>query len=240
MDSNIKASFIPDKVTPTSSGGSRMRGEGGVGDILVLLAVVILAAALALAAGVFLYDRFLVTSVEKKNAQLNRAKEAFDPILIQELVRLDARLNASADVLAKHLAPSEVFSLLESLTLQSIEYESLDYGIGEDGVIRITMNGKAQSVNGVALQSSVFGAHNAIINPIFSDLDLTGDGVTFSVVAELDPLALQYALVAQKNAAAAASALPQEAVETPQESVDTEFDNLDDFGDFGEDTSDAL
>lgn len=224
MDSKIKASFIPDKGLSERSGGARTSSGGGLGDILMLLAVVVLAAVLALAAGVYLYDRFLETSVTKKSEQLTRAREAFDPILIKDLIRLDARLSAASDILARHLAPSEVFTLLQSLTLQSVSYKSMAYTIGDDGVIRINMLGTAQSVNGVALQSSLFGEHNAIISPIFSELNIANTGVTFSVAAILDPLALQYALVAQKRAAAATG------VDTEP---DTQQQDADDFGDFG-------
>ncbi len=168
---------------------------GGAGDIFILVAIVALAAALALAAGVFLYDRFLDANVQKKSEQLERARQAFEPALIQELVRLDSRLQAADDVLARHLAPSELFNLLEELTLQSVAYDSLDYTVGEDDTIEIRMRGKARSVNGVALQASVFGQNNAVTNPIFSELDLVRDGVTFEVTATVNPSALRYTTV---------------------------------------------
>lgn len=229
MDSKIKASFIPDKSLNQRS-MKQSASAGGIGDLLMLLSVVILAAMIALSAGVFLFDRFLANNVVKKEEQLARAREAFDPILIQDLIRLDSRLNAASDILARHLAPSEVFALLQSFTLQSISYKSLTYSIGEDGVIHIALTGDAQSVNGVALQSSVFGENTAIVNPIFSDLNLTPSGVSFGVSAVLDPLALQYELVAQRRAEAAA--LP---AETPA-SADAPVSNTDAFGDFSTST----
>lgn len=177
------------KGAPPPSGG------GGAGDIFILIAIVALAAALALAAGVFLYDRFLDANVQKKSEQLERARQAFEPVLIQELIRLDSRLQAADDVLARHLAPSELFNLLEELTLQSVEYDSMDYKVGDDDTIEVRMKGKARSVNGVALQASVFGQHNAVTNPIFSDLDLVSDGVTFEVTATVNPSALRYTTV---------------------------------------------
>lgn len=182
---------------PSSSGG------GGAGDIFILVAIVALAAALALAAGVFLYDRFLDANVQKKSEQLERARQAFEPALIQELVRLDSRLQAADDILARHLAPSELFSLLEELTLQSIEYDSMNYRVAEDNAIEVRLRGKARSVNGVALQASVLGQHNAFVNPIFSNLDLVNDGVTFEVTAFVNPSALRYTNVFNQYAAGA-------------------------------------
>lgn len=222
MDSKITSSFIPDKALArdTSPAGLGRVPQGGLGDMALLLGIVMLAVALALSAGVFLYDRFLASNVSAKNAQLAKAREQFDPLLIQDLLRLDARLNAGADILARHLAPTEVFALLQTLTLQSIAYDSLEYTIGDDGIIHIAMDGIAQSVNGVALQSSVFGDNYAIVNPIFSNLDLGNKGVSFHVDAILDPLALQYALVAQKRAAASSAPQPPTTTTTSEETLD--------------------
>lgn len=237
MESNIKASFIPDKMPAQSavSSGSQLP-KGGAGDIFVLLAVVVLAAALALAAGVFLYDRFLDANVQKKSTQLERARQAFDPVLIQELVRLDSRLQASDDVLARHLAPSELFNLLEELTLQSVSYTFMDYSVGEDDTIKVKIKGKARSVNAVALQASVFGQHNAIINPIFSDLDLVKDGVTFEVSATVNPSALQYSTVFSQYSGGIeeVGGFDDFGVEGFDSAIDIDADDLDEaFGDFG-------
>ena len=195
MESNIKADFIPDNMAGEKRRGNTSGSSSGGGsavDILVLLAVVALAASLALAAGVFLYDRFLDTNAQRKGEQLARAQQAFEPELIRELIRLDARLQAADVILGSHLAPSELFNLLEELTLQSVSYESLNYQINDDDSIQISMRGKARSVNGVALQASVFGQHNAVTNPIFSDLDFVSEGVTFQVSATVNPSAIRY------------------------------------------------
>jgi len=201
MESNIKASFIPDKMPNTRRGDGRsaVSSGGGAGDIFILIAIVTLAAVLALAAGVFLYDKFLTASVDKKNSQLQRAQKSFDQATIKELLRIDSRLQASDAVLANHLAPSELFNILEELTLKSIEYSSLEYSVGENGTIALKLSGKARSVNGVALQASIFGQHNAIINPIFSNLDLVKDGVTFDVSATINPTALRYITTLSEN-----------------------------------------
>jgi len=238
MESNIKASFIPDKMpTQRPAGGAPVSsGAGGAGDILILIAIVALAASLALAAGVFLYDRFLDANVQKKSAQLERARQAFEPVLIQELVRLDSRLQAADDVLAKHLAPSELFNLLEELTLQSVAYDSLNYEVTDDEAIKIKLKGRARSVNGVALQASVFGQHNAISNPIFSDIDLVSDGVSFGVSATVNPSALRYTTIFSQYSSGVEETSAFDSFDdfTDGDSTETTLDaSTEDFGDFG-------
>ena len=202
--------------------------------MFILIAVVALAAALALAAGVFLYDRFLDASVSKKSENLERARQSFEPELIDELVRLDARLLAANDVLTNHLAPSQIFSVLEQLTLQSVSYDALDYTVNDDGTIAVKLKGKARSVNGVALQASVFGQHNAVVNPIFSDIDLVSDGVAFNVSATINPAALRYANVFAQYRTN--NVMPNESADSTEifdEDGNTQTQEGDAFGDFG-------
>lgn len=190
MDPRTKGTLIPDKM-PSGLRASRAQ-EGGVVDLFFLVAIIAFVAALSLAAGVFLYHQFLSSSASAKQEQIKQARTAFEPALISELLRLDSRLIAANSILSKHIAPSELFRLLGELTLQSVSYESLEYEVLEDGTINLSMEGTAQSVNGVALQADVFGKHNAVVNPIFSDLNFIQNGVSFSVTAEVDPAALRY------------------------------------------------
>lgn len=191
MDPRTKSTLIPDKM-PSGARSSRGGQGGGIVDLFFLVAVIGFVAALSLSAGVFLYHQFLSSNAAAKQEQIKQARTAFEPALISELLRLDSRLTAANAILAKHIAPSELFRLLGELTLQSISYDSLEYAIEEDGTITLSMDGVAQSVNGVALQADVFGRHNAIVSPIFSDLNFVSGGVSFTVNAEVNPAALRY------------------------------------------------
>lgn len=191
MEPKVKGTLIPDKM-PSGARSSRGGQGGGLVDLFFLIAVIGFVAALSLSAGVFLYHQFLSSNASAKQEQIKQARSAFEPALISELLRLDSRLTAANAILAKHLAPSELFRLLGELTLQSISYDSLEYAVQEDGTITLTMEGVAQSVNGVALQADVFGKHNAIVSPIFSDLNFVSGGVSFTVNAEVNPSALRY------------------------------------------------
>lgn len=233
---------------PSGVRASRTTQEGGLVDLFFLVAVIGFVAALSLSAGVFLYHQYLASNAASKQEQIKQARTAFEPALIQELLRLDSRLTAANAILAKHLAPSELFRLLGELTLQSISYSSLEYSTHEDGTITLTMQGIAQSVNGVALQADVFGKHNAIVSPIFSDLNFVDEGVSFTVNAEINPAALRYVSLVNTvsappaqtydasanfgafNNTATGSDLPGGNTPTQNETFDTQQNS---FGDFG-------
>lgn len=196
MESKITSSFIPDKMpgAPVKrNAASRVAGSSA--DIFVVVAIVIFAASLALGAGVFLYDKYITTSAKAKSEQLQRERKLLEPATVRELMRLDKRLSAAAMVLNSHVAPSALFDLLEKLTLKSVYFENFEYTAGGvDGAV-ITMVGKASTVNGVALQADIFGKSRAIINPIFSNLNLVSDGVEFDVTTTISRDAIEYAAV---------------------------------------------
>lgn len=194
METGIKSSFIPqDAATPRAI---KSRSPTSFADLLILIAIVFLVASIALAAGVFLYLRFLQTSGASKLAQLERAKAAFEPSLIQELTRLDDRMQAADVVLRNHVAPSLFFHLLEQLTLQTVSFSTLDFQAADPQNMTIAMTGTAVSVNSIALQADYLSKSGTISSPIFSNIARQGDGVHFNLTAILNPLALRYANVA--------------------------------------------
>lgn len=191
METGIKSSFIPhDAATPSAA---RVTRGPGFADLLILIAIVLLVASVALGVGVFLYVQFLKTTSQSKLEQLDRAKQAFEPSLIQELTRLDDRMRAADQVLSDHIAPSVFFHLLEGLTLQTVAFSNLDFQAVDPQNMRIKMRGIAQSVNSIALQADYLSKSGALASPIFSNIDREPSGVNFDLSAIVNPIALRYA-----------------------------------------------
>lgn len=204
MESQIKSSFIPqDTVTPVK----RRIVVGNGGDLLVLVATILMVASAALAGSVFLYNKYLENSIASKQQSIQRAQAAIEPALIKELSKLDSRLNASDLLLGAHISVASVFSVLEQVTLQSIELTDFSMVTEAPDSIKLTLKGLARSVNAIALQSDLYSRSGVITSPIFSDINRTNDGLTqFRVDAELNASALRYrtllsAAAGQQNAA---------------------------------------
>lgn len=188
METGIKSSFIPQAPVV---GSSAPRRRGSSFDFLVLLALVLFVASATLAVGVFLYVQFLQSSNASKLEQLERAKAAFEPSLIQELTRLDDRMRAADEVLAQHIAPTTLFKLLEQLTLQTVSFSSFTFKTAND-TISLSMQGLAQSVNSIALQADLLSRSGTIVNPIFSDINRQIGGVRFNFTADVRREALLF------------------------------------------------
>ncbi len=190
METGIKSSFIPQDAVVSQA--PRAMGRTGFADLLILIAIVFLVASLALGAGVFLYDQYLQTSSTAKLQQLERARQAFEPSLIQELTRLDDRMHAASAILDGHIAPTIFFNILEQLTLQTVAFNSLTFQGNDAQNMTITMDGIARSVNSIALQADNLSKSGAITSPLFSNIDRRLDGVNFNLTAKINPTSINY------------------------------------------------
>jgi len=192
---------------------ARRSGGGGLNDLLLLCAIVLFVASVALAIGVFLYQQFLSTESASKLAQLERAKSAFEPSLIQQLTRLDDRMHAADKLLAAHLAPTAFFQALNQATLQTISFQTLSLTASDPQHMAIKMAGIAQSVNSIALQADLFSKNGIITNPIFSNIARQQDGVHFDLSAVVNPAAISYQALVAGAGASVQSPVPQSGVQ---------------------------
>ena len=209
-ETSIQSSFIPHD---TAVSAKPVRSGGGLKDLLMLCAIVLFIASVALAVAVFLYLQFLQTQSASKVSQLQRAEAAFEPSLIQQLTRLDDRMHAADSILGTHIAPVAFFNALDQATLQTVSFQTLDLEVTDAHHINVKMQGVAQSVNSIALQSDLFSQNGVITSPIFSNIARQPDGVHFDLSAIVNPTAVNYTTVL--NAASQSAAATPRRSPTP-------------------------
>jgi hypothetical protein len=208
MDSPTQPTFIPHEAVSATQG--RSRGGGGLSELFLLVSIILFIISAALGGGVFLYSQYLQTSNQNKLSELNSAQNAFDPTLIQQLTRLDTRMNTAQTLLNAHLAPSQLFTILDQSTVQDISFNSLTYDASNPQQIMLTMTGTAGSVNSIALQAQIFSQSNVITDPIFSNINAQQGGVNFDFTGSVDASALSYeSYVAGMNGQASSSVQTQ-------------------------------
>lgn len=191
MESGIQSSFIPQDAGKATVSPKLQRG-GGLGDLMFLGAIVLFVVSLALAGAVFLYNQYLETSEVAKVEQLQRAREAFEPALIQQLTRLDDRMRAADSVLSAHIAPTAFFLALQQATLSTVSFVSLELDATDSKKVTIKMPGVARSVNSIALQADLMSKNGVFTSPIFSNISRQADGVHFDLTASVNPAAVNY------------------------------------------------
>lgn len=160
--------------------------------LIVLLAIFVFVGSLIAAGGTFLYGRFLERSLESKKQSLETARGAYDPGVIEDLIRLDTRIIEARVLLTKHVAPSAIFAFLSEQTLTDVQFSSFDYVLKEDGSASVQLKGHAGDFPTVALQSDQFGASRMLKDVVFSDIAIQELGVSFSVSATIEPANLLY------------------------------------------------
>lgn len=217
MESGIQSSFIPQDAGKATVSPKLQRG-GGLGDLMFLGAIVLFVVSLALAGAVFLYNQYLKTSEASKVEQLQRAREAFEPALIQQLTRLDDRMRAADSVLSSHIAPTAFFLALQQATLSTVSFRSLELDATDPKKVTIKMPGVARSVNSIALQADLMSKNGVFTSPIFSNISRQADGVHFDLVASVNPATVNYvSLVASVVRALTPQNQQQQPVETGQQ-----------------------
>lgn len=189
MDIKLNPSFIP---KDTLREAAAPRRQGGLGLFFLISLIIFLGSILA-SLGVFLYGEYVTRSLESKKVSLERARAAFEPALIEELSRLNLRMQKTKEILAGHSALTSFFDLLADTTLTRVRFKSFEYTFAGAGKAVIAMKGEARSFGDIALQSDAFAKTKQIREPAFSSLNLDqGGNVIFDFTASLDDSLLSY------------------------------------------------
>lgn len=186
----MQTSFIPKKpVTDSHISGSGI-------SLFLLLSIIVFIVVLILAFGVWLWQKSLVSQIEKQQKALNEAKKTYEENTIEELIRLDNRIEEAKGLLNRHLTVSPVFVFLEKNILRNVSLKSLKFSYSGSDKIKIDLSGTALSYEVLSKQSDVFGREDLetfISEPIISNFSPTGDGrVDFTFSASVSPNLVTY------------------------------------------------
>jgi len=177
-----KTSFIP-KGQIVDSFQTENKKTGKIG-LLLLISIIIFIVSLILAGGVFLLGQYKTKTIQNKIASLERAKGSFEPALIEQLSKLDTRINSAEKVLDNHVSVSLFLKLIEKLTLKTVRFNEFEFTDKGNGSFFVTMRGEAKNYSSVALQSDMFSGNKYIQEPIFSGFKLgPGGNVLFDFSA---------------------------------------------------------
>lgn len=186
MEQNFQTSFIPKKP---------MIEERAVASrpisLFTIIAVFAFFTVILATGGLYFYNGILTKNITQMENDLNLAKGRFEPSKIVQLQVLDKRLNASNEILSKHISLSPIFKALQAITMKTISYTKFSYSFDDTNAkntkIDINMSGIAVGYQSVALQSDLFAQNKNLIDPVFSNLSLDDKGnVTFDLNFSVD------------------------------------------------------
>ncbi len=190
MEQNFQTSFIPKKPIVKN----RTIVAQSIGFLLVL-SIFIVCTIIIASGGLYFYKGVMTKNISKMEADLNLAKNRFEPSKINQLQVLDKRLRASTEILSKHLAISPIFKALQMITMKTVRFTEFDYNLDyeKNPKILVIMDGLATGYRSIALQSDLFTNNKYFIDPIFSNLSLDNKGnVLFKLEFFVDPVFVDF------------------------------------------------
>lgn len=175
--------------------------HSGGGSVFMFISVILFLASVAGAGFTFVWKDILLKQQGNYKMELKKAEARFDVDLISKLKKVNTKLDLSSRLLKKHLAISEIFAILNSLTADGIRFNSFEFTAPEsdNDLLKISLKGVGNSFSAIAWQSDVFGQstkfgkNKVVKNPILTDLVLDDKGnVAFTFTASLDPSDVSY------------------------------------------------
>lgn len=197
MEPNIPTSFIPKRPVTNEDSPSHMSPHA-VGLLSILTAVVVIVTVVSFGF-VYIYQKQLDSQKAKLTTSINVAKNNIGTDFINDMKRLNARIDGVKTILGHHIVVSPIFQALEATTLRSVQYKNFSYGFTTDPgtkatLVEVVLLGNAKSYATIALQSDAFTNNTLIKNPIFSSLSVNDrtNAVDFKLVFTVDPSDLSY------------------------------------------------
>ncbi len=178
----VPTSFVP-KQPVKPSGRFSQSGT----NALLFIASIIFAVAVVGSIGVFVFEKYLLNIREEKAKEVIATQAGLDTEQVQEFVRTRNRFTAAKSVLDNHILASEFFSLLEKVTLRTVQFTNLTLTVEDDRSATLDMSGVARTFNALAAQSSLLAGEKQVKRAIFSGISVNKNNtVDFTLEAEVD------------------------------------------------------
>lgn len=188
METKFQTSFIPKKPLITDPTKPVVTHSGGI-SIMMIVSIILFIASLGGAVFSVVWIGVLNQAQDSYKKQLSESEKRFNISLIEDLKKFSTKIEISKELFQKHLSVSEIFPIINELTIETVKFDSFEFSEPDKGSdsIKITMHGVAKNYNSIAFQSDVFGSSdkfgkNKIIkNPVVADLSEEDNGeINFS------------------------------------------------------------
>ncbi len=202
METKFQTSFIPKKPLVTSDSSTKVVAvHSGGTSIVMIISIILFIASIAGAAGSVVWIGVLKKAQDTYQQQLKDSEKRFNTSLIEDLKKFSTKIEISKELFQKHLSVSEIFPIINQLTIETVMFDSFDFSQvdGSPESVQIRMQGVAKNYNSIAFQSDVFGKsdkfgkNKVIKNPVVADLEEGEDGqINFSFSGLLSSKDLLY------------------------------------------------
>lgn len=189
MEPKFQTSFIPKKPVVSEVNDKITRVYNT--NIFSIIATAFFLVTIITSGGLYFYKRVLTSQINQAGNDINAARNALEVGKIQELINANSKIKSSRDLLEKHVAVSQLLTLLQTLTIKNIHFNKLTYT--NNGKPLLSMPGEAQSYNALIQEQKIFSNNEFMKNPTFSNFALVANGrISFDFSAGLSPDLVSY------------------------------------------------
>lgn len=198
---------IPTSFVPQSSSSEMRRPRTDLSGAFAFLAYGVFAIVLAMAMGVFFYDRILASQLANKDAALKAAQAKINRATVEGFVQLRDRLTHGTELLANHVALSNFFATIGTELPTTVRFSSLHLTSGDNKKITLDGVGTAATFNALADLSTQFATAGNVKDAIFSNIAINSkdSSVSFALSATIDPSVVTFSATAPAPGASATS-----------------------------------
>jgi hypothetical protein len=161
-----RSSFIPKETSALPTRVTRRKSF----HVFNFFSSALLVVSLLLAGGTFFYKLTLEKERDESIAELATKKSLFSDEKLLEISIFDRKLRAASFLLDNHLAPSRIFSALESGTMERIQFRDFVYEYEYPLGISLELTGETEEFKTVALQADEFFEEPLLREGVFTDL----------------------------------------------------------------------
>lgn len=186
--------LLPEEYQKKSSlvgglGFSRLKSAEYLIDVWVVVSLILIVAAVAVYLGLFIYRNKLIREEKDLETQIVQIEEQRDLAMEANFMQLEKGIGDLKKILENRIYPSELFRMLEELTLSKVWYDNMKVDFSE---VVLDLELATDSYNTLAEQAVIFQNDSRIKKVDFSGATLEKDGyVSSSFKIDLDPVSLR-------------------------------------------------
>jgi hypothetical protein len=138
-------------------------------------------------------------NLSEANTALQLEKDNLDKKGIDELVLVSDQIKAVKLLLDKHIAVSNLFTLLESLTIPELRFTTFSFDTKSKGLVSVSVDVVAPSYPHLARQSDIFKKGEYVKKVSINGLDKNDENAVESKIdLEIDSKSVSYKEALQK------------------------------------------
>ena len=196
--SSNDSSFIPKRGTSKSKHNVR---KGKVYS-LTIVSYVLLFAALAASAAVFVYRGLVVSELENEITAMNQAMSDFKEADMKRVQEFDVRLRQASQRLNKSVSVSSIFTAIERATIDTVRFEKFSLKRNLDDGYVIQADIETDTFDSSIFQRGIYGSNEAIgaieikelgiLEKVNEQKESLGQRITFTALMSVPLTAVPY------------------------------------------------